>query len=106
MGKFIIKIADDNQNNYYLEWSTIVDAPTTYGMPLDEFKEYYLNVYGINAAEELNERLSRVESNGVSGHHPYDDLNDLLSHNRAGENETHLDKEGLLEKYCRHIDAQ
>jgi hypothetical protein len=40
MGRFICKF-EDKDDVYYLEWSTVVDAPVTFGMSLEEFKEYY-----------------------------------------------------------------
>ena len=102
MGRFIVKLTDEKDNNdYYLEWSTVVDAPVTYGMSLEYFKEYYEVQYGTYSLPQLEERLKRVEQNGTSGRPPYDNLNELLEYNRAGDNETHLDKDGLIEKYCR-----
>ena len=42
MPRFIIKITDEKDNkDYYMMWSTVVDAPVTYGLSLDEFKEYF-----------------------------------------------------------------
>lgn len=102
MGKFIIKITDPtDQKDYYMEWSTIVDAPVTYGMELDEFKKYYQEEYGRQGCIGLQERLDRVAINGSSAIEPYDKVDKLIEGNRAGENETELDKEGLLDAYCR-----
>lgn len=61
MPKFIVKIAGK-----YLEWSTIVDAPSTYGMTLEQFKAYYRDEYGRLSMRELEERLARVEVTGTS----------------------------------------
>lgn len=103
MANFVMKLADEKENkDYYLMWSTIVDAPVTYGMELDEFKTFYRDKYGESEYRELEERLKRVEKNGISGHPPYDNFQDFFNYNRAGDNETLLDKEGVLEKYCRH----
>lgn len=102
MGRFIIKITDEKFNkDYYMEWSTVVDAPVTYGLDLEEFKEYYKEEYGKSGMNDLNERLERVEKTGSSGIAPFGKLEDLLELNRAGENEETLDKEGILNQYCR-----
>jgi hypothetical protein len=103
MPRFIIKLHDEKFNkDYYLEWSTVCDAPITYGCSLEEFEEYYRAEYGRVGYSDLEERLKRVEEKGISAHPPYDDLQSLFEYNRAGDGETHLDKEGLLEKYCRN----
>jgi hypothetical protein len=98
MGRYIIKLGP-----YYLEWSTIVDAPVTYGMTLDEFTEYYQAEYGLSAMAELPERLERVNRFGCSAKDGYS-IDNLMSFNRAGPNETSLDRESIYEKYCRHPD--
>jgi len=97
-----MKITDDRTNiDYYLEWSTIVDAPVTYGLILDEFKKYYKQEYGEQGMKELPERLKRVEENNIGAYPPFDNYSSYFEHNRAGENETTLNKEGILKKYCR-----
>lgn len=103
MPRYIIKINDETTGkDYYMEWSTVVDAPVTYGCTLAEFKEYYQSEYGSNGMRDFEERMKRVEENGISAHPPFDNLQSLFDHNRAGENETPLDREGILEKYCRN----
>lgn len=103
MGRYILKITDEvNQQDYYLEWSTIVDAPVTYGMPLDEFAKYYKMEYGDKGMSGFAERMQRVEEKGCSGYYPDDKLEEFFECNRAGDHETQLDKEGILDKYCRN----
>lgn len=102
MGRFILKITDDKaKKDYYLEWSTIVDAPVTYGGSLKQFKDYYKNKYGESGMKELPERLKRVNKTGCSSMMG-DKAEDFFNCNRAGKNETQLDKEGLLDNYCRN----
>ncbi len=50
----------------YFEWSSVVESPVTKAMTLDEFKEYYKIRYGTSSMEDLKNRLSRVEKQGVS----------------------------------------
>lgn len=107
MPRFIMKIHDDQFNkDYYLEWSTIVDAPVTWGCSLDEFKEYYKEKNGTNGLKDLEEsRLPRVQQYGISAYPPFDDLESYFSYNRAGKNEKTISKEQILERYCRnHIE--
>jgi len=95
-----VKLTDKKANkDYYLEWSTVVDAPVTKGMPLDEFKEYYRKRNGDDAFVKLPERLERVEAKGTSSIQDKD-VADTISLNRAGEAECHLDYDDLIEEYC------
>ncbi len=94
MGRSIIKI-----DNYYLEWSSVVDAPVTFGMSLDEFKEYYKEQYGLNGMEELSQRLERVEEFGTSSRF-YKNVDEFISHNRAGKDGKCLTVEEVIKWYC------
>lgn len=98
MSRLIIKLQQDNQS-WYLEWSSIVDAPTTYGMSLDEFKKFYREEYGHQGLEELEERLKRVEQKGISSM-IHDSVDDLITNNRAGKKETRITKEQIIAYYC------
>lgn len=87
MARFIIKLTDDKQE-HYLEYSTIVDKPITYGMNLQSFIEYYKNEYGDS---DLYERLKRVELNGSSGHYPFNSVDSVITQTQ----------EELLTEYCK-----
>lgn len=103
MPRYIIKIHDDKFNrDYYMEWSTVVDAPVTYGCNLEEFTEYFRNEYGRQGMEGFDERIKRVEEKGISAYPPFDNLESLLELNQAGEKGICLSKEGILERYCRN----
>lgn len=100
MSRYIIKLKDENtETEYYLEWSTIVDAPITWGMSLEEFKIYYKEEYGREGMRGLEERLVKVEKTGHSayGNITVDQIIDL---NRAGVQEENLSKEEIIQKYC------
>lgn len=107
MGRFIMKLHDEKfQKDYYLEWSTVVDAPVTWGMPLEEFKVYYKEEYGNHGCRDLEDRLKRVEEFGISAYYPYDNLESYFGYNRAGKNGKTIGKELILERFCRnHIEA-
>lgn len=94
MGRAIIKLSE-----YYLEWSTIVDAPTTFGMKLDEFKKYYRQRYGTEGMKELPERLERVEKKGTSFHEDTS-YKETIRGNRAGPDESKLSEAEIVKAYC------
>lgn len=101
MPRYIIKLVDSKTKiSYYLEWSTIVDAPVTYGMSLLEFKKYYQKEYGNSGMVYLDDRLKRVEKNGTSGLYPFDSLRGLIRNNFAGENMTKISKKNIIKIYC------
>lgn len=94
MGRFIVKL-----EGYYLEWSEVVDAPTTFGMPLEEFKEYYRERYGEASMDQLEPRLERVEKNGTSSLGGWS-AGDFVAGNRAGPKESSLTIEEIIKAYC------
>lgn len=103
MPVYIVKLTDKKDSkDYYLEWSTVVDAPVTRGMSLDEFKRYYQCRYGEEGFDKLPDRLSRVEQKGTSSIEDRS-VESLITLNRAGEAENHLDYDDLIEEYCHPI---
>ena len=78
----------------YFEWSTIVDAPVTYGLSLKEFKTYYRKEYGREGMRNLDARLKRVEIHGTSSLEG--DVDDVIAINRAGPDECELTRKGLI----------
>lgn len=101
MPRYIMKLTDQKDNKeYYLEWSSVVDAPVTYGADINTFKKYYERQYGKTSMNELKERLERVEKQGTSC--AFGSTSDeMISCNRAGNNESKLSKEEILDEYCR-----
>ena len=85
----------------YLVWSSIVDAPITYGMTLDELREYWREEYGRSGKDDLERILPRVESHGFSSPR-YSSFADVIEGNRAGENESELTLDEIVEKYVRN----
>ena len=94
MGKPIIKLGE-----YYLEWSSVVDAPVTFGMSLEDFKEYYRMMYGEQGMRGLDERLARVATKGTSDFAD-PDVEATISGNRAGPDEARLTQEEIFITYC------
>jgi len=95
MGRCIIKIKDK-----YFVWSTIVDAPVTYGMDKEGLKNFIKLEYGNKGLRELPKRLERVEEKGVSWMDKTD-LESTIDFNRAGENEECISKEEIYERYTK-----
>jgi hypothetical protein len=91
MAHHIIKLGE-----HYLTWSTVVEAPVSRGMNLDDFKRYYQARYV--STDTLDIELALVEVRGVST--IVDDLDSLISCNRAGDKERHLTISELIKKYC------
>lgn len=83
----------------YMEWSTIVDAPVTYLVPIEEFEDYYRHRYGEEGMRRLPERMARVEETGCSAHDQSAD--DLILVNRAGPGEAALSPDEIWDHYYR-----
>jgi hypothetical protein len=92
MPRYIIKLEDK-----YMEWSTVVDAPITYLLTYEQLTEYIKDEYGSQGLNNLSDRMKRVEEHGSSS--PYHTTNQIIKHNRAGKNETHLSKKELIKQY-------
>lgn len=98
MGKYLIKL-DGREGSFYLEWSTVVDAPITTGMSLDELREYIKEEYGQQGTRHLDERLTHLDQKGTSAF-DQPDLDSVIGFNRAGPNEGHLSKRQLYLSHC------
>jgi hypothetical protein len=99
VGKYIIKLPCDGRD-YYLEWSTIVDAPVTFGMSRDEFEEYYREEYGNSSMREFADRMRRVDEKGTSDRRD-SCVEDTIGFNRAGKDETRLSVEQIVDHWIR-----
>jgi hypothetical protein len=100
MGRCICYVTD-KEKQYYFLWSTIVDAPITFGMELDEFMDFMKEEYGNQGWDGLNESLERARKHGTSWASENYPLDRMINNNRAGKNETTLTKEQIVEWYCR-----
>lgn len=94
MARTIVKI-----NEYYLEWSSIIDAPITFGMSRDEFEVYHRDEYGAHGHRDFNDRMARVEKTGSS--YLLDTTAcEVVSGNRAGPDESELTLDEVYQAYC------
>lgn len=89
----------------YVVWSTVVDAPITYGMTEDELREYIREKYGRRGVDELPARLERCAAKGTSF---LGDRNhyDVVRSNRAGPGETCLSYKRIVEQYWQAPDDE
>lgn len=96
MPSYIIKLIDKKTNeNYYLFWSTVVDAPVSHGMSLEEFKKDYIK----SDLTNYEERIERVNKKGTSSLID-ESVDALISFNRAGPEESCLSYDELVRFYC------
>lgn len=88
----------------YLVWSTVVDAPVTYGMTLKKLREHLKTEHGEEGLRSLPLRLERVEAKGTSFVHD-DDVTDTIWLNRAGPGEKPLHMVEIEDFYVRRQEA-
>ncbi len=94
---FVLKLEYTGQA-YYVVWSTRSDAPMMPGMLLAKFKEYYQTTYGEDALEFFEARMLLLDKTGCS--RPGMTLEKAIENNRAGPEEKHLTRDGLIRMYC------
>lgn len=86
MGRGILKL-DENK---YVEWSSVVDAPTTYIMDREEAVRFTQDEKRIIRADETGTSFKDV--GGISAE-------EYVAFNRAGENESCISLEEIIDKY-------
>lgn len=99
MPRFIVRLTDSGKD-YYLEWSTVVDAPVSYGMPRREFQQYYRERYGFSGYP-LAKRLERADTDSRCSSLVGHTLDELISSNSAGDHEACLTLEEIIQRYVR-----
>lgn len=97
MPKYIVKLSDK-----YLEYSTICDAPVTFGMSRDEMRAYLIERYGTAEEAETDRRLDRCDAIGTSSMMDTS-AEDALSYNRAGPCEVTLTVDEIKTAYCDRL---
>jgi hypothetical protein len=94
-----IRNPDKDAERRLLVWSTIVDAPITYGMSEPELRDWIKEEQGAQGLRVLDERMRRVREVGTSSRVDRD-WTSVISGNRAGPGETELDARGLWAAYA------
>ncbi len=94
MGRAIIKLGEDK----YIEWSSVVDAPVSYICTRAGMIDLMNAEYG--RKNETEQIMLETDEHGCSAwKRGYKKLEDFIAGNRAGDKETKLTKEEILEKY-------
>ena len=104
MGQAIVKFNHEGRD-WYLIWSTVVDAPVTCAMTREELEDHVRHWDGQRAAEALPARLERCDKYG----HCFVDYDrggaeGVVRCNRAGAEETSLTPEQVWELSVRRRD--
>lgn len=105
MPTHLIKIHDyQTDRDFYLEWSTIVDAPITWGMSLEEFTLYYRQKYGTAGMRDFPNRMARTEERGCSMpfYHLDNTLDAILRTYDLNRPKVGDQREYILENFCRN----
>lgn len=89
MGNSIVKHCISGKDRY-LVWSSIVDAPITYGITKKQLLQFWRTEYGRSGVEDLERRLAAGRTKTVDC---------MVSCNRAGKDETRLTTEQIVDYF-------
>lgn len=98
MGHVIMKLTHQRKRRYII-YSTVVDAPITFGMTLKQLKSWWRIEYGKAGLQSLPYQMQRVHKFGTSYIYPEKDARYHLRNNRAGKNGKCLSYEELIKWY-------
>lgn len=79
----------------FFEWTTMSDAPVTYGLSREEFEAYYRDEYGRSGMEGLPRRIERAIQFGTSCYLGTT-FDDLVRTNHAGPKGKRLSRDELI----------
>ena len=109
IGRCIIKLVGEDKREWFMEWSSVVDAPLTYGMNLEGLADHVRYNHGQAGIDELPARMERVDKRGHSMNLDAWELKHggdlecveyITSGNRAGVGETTLTNVQIIAMYC------
>ena len=100
MGKVIFKV-DDNGEERFLVWSSIVDAPVTFACTEEEIVGLWVEDAKERATEEAQRMIERARATGSSSRMNYNTLADVVGVNRAGPSESALTENEIVEFFVR-----
>lgn len=93
MSRFFVKLIK-NDVPHYLVWSTVVDSPISDGMPLEQFKEYFISSRGKDYIEYFEKEIEIADRK-------YQENLKFIRKNRAGKNEKQLTIPEIIALYCK-----
>lgn len=101
MARFVIKL-QDQKNTWYLVWSTVVDAPITIGMTSGELRKWWKKEYGDHELIDFDARIMpHVKAYGHSATYHKGSVEDLITPNRAGPEESNIGISEIINHYCK-----
>lgn len=93
MGRSFVRHVMPDGEHRYLIWSSIVDAPITYGATLEQIRNYWKEEHGRRGLEDLDRDIFNNPDSW------WTDLREVSGANRAGEGETKLTDEQIVKHY-------
>lgn len=97
MGRVIVAV-DHGEARYYMEWSSVVDAPITRGMRLTEFLDHFRAEYGQTGMRQLADKLDRANRYGTSCLRPTS-FDEYIAGNHAGLHGTEATRGQIVSHY-------
>lgn len=97
MPRYLIRLECPEER--FLEWSTIVDAPITYGMDEQELRKWLAFEYGEEGRRTADSRIARCRKKGTSSY-ILPDLDSAVFPNRAGPDESEATLQEIIQTYC------
>lgn len=98
----ILKFTDKETSiNYYLWWSSVVDAPTGTVATEETLDEWAKNLYPYSPPLAIASAVYRARENGSSASDTIVNIAEEIRGNRAGEDEAELTVEEIIARYCR-----
>lgn len=94
MGRAIIKIKD-----FYLIWSSVVDAPISFGMNRAELEKWLKEEYGRAGLSDWLRMIPRVDEIGTS-FYEHGSVKQTTRYNRAGPKGARLTLDEIYTAYC------
>lgn len=107
MATYIVKLHDNHNNkDYYLEYCSVMDKPTTKGKSRKKFIEDYMMSFDESDWKHQNTilkaRLERVDENGTSCKYGTS-VEKMLKNNSAGYDGETVSIDEILNIYCRRF---
>lgn len=93
MSHLVIKVRD-----YYLIWSSVVDAPVSFGLTYPDLVRWVRREEGLKGLALLDEQMKFIERYGTGSCNIK--AESLFSFNRAGPDESSLNEEEIYRAYC------
>jgi hypothetical protein len=86
---------DHDSVRYYFNYSTVVNAPTTWAMTREEYETYYRRKFGPDGMRGLPDRLARADESGSSATKGVD-FERMIAGNLAGPDKEKLNRDEMI----------